>query len=133
MPANLENSAVATGLEKVSFHSNPKERECQSMFKERKWSHSVMPDFCDPMGYGPPGSSARGIFQARILEQVAISFSRRSSQPRDQTQVSCIAGRFFTTWATREALINFYLNSNTTFFFYTNSVCLESQFAAFIL
>ena len=36
MPANLENSAEATGLEKVSFHSNPKERECQSMFKERK-------------------------------------------------------------------------------------------------
>ena len=36
MPANLENSAVATGLQKVSFHSNPKERECQSMFKEGK-------------------------------------------------------------------------------------------------
>ena len=36
MPANLENSAVATGLEKISFHSNPKERQCQSMFKEGK-------------------------------------------------------------------------------------------------
>ena len=48
-----------------------------------------------------------GIFQARILEWVAIPFSRGSSQPRDWTQVSCIAGRFFTIWATREALYAF--------------------------
>ena len=48
---------------------------------------------CDPLD--PPGSS--GIFQTRILEWVAISFSRRSSQPRDQSWVSRIAGRFFTT------------------------------------
>ena len=47
-----------------------------------------------------PGSSVRGIFQARILEWVAISFSRGSSRPRDWTPVSCIAGRFFTIWAT---------------------------------
>ena len=46
---------------------------------------------------------AHGLFQARILEWVAIPFSRGSSQPRDWTQVSCIAGRFFTCWATREA------------------------------
>ena len=45
-----------------------------------------------------------GILQARILKWVAISFSRESSQPRDQTQVSHIAGRLFTSWATREAL-----------------------------
>jgi len=44
----------------------------------------------------PPGSSVHGILQARILEWVAMPFSRGSSQPRDQTQVSCIAGRFFT-------------------------------------
>ena len=43
------------------------------------------------------------ILQARILEWVAIFFSRESSQPRNQTPVSCIAGRFFTNWATREA------------------------------
>ena len=43
-----------------------------------------------------PGFSVHGILQARILEWVAISFSRGSSQPRNQTQVSCIAGRFFT-------------------------------------
>ena len=52
-----------------------------------------------------PGSSVHGIFQARVLEWVAISFSRGSSQPRDQTQVSCIAGRHFTIWATREVLV----------------------------
>ena len=45
-----------------------------------------------------------GILQARILKWVAVSFSRGSYQPRDWTQVSCIAGRFFTMWATREAL-----------------------------
>ena len=51
---------------------------------------------CDPMNCSPPGFSVHGILQARILEWVAISFSRGSSQPRDRTQVSCIAGRFFT-------------------------------------
>ena len=47
--------------------------------------------------------AVHGILQARILEWVAIPFSRVSSQPRDQTQVSHIAGGFFTSWATREA------------------------------
>ena len=51
-----------------------------------------------------PGSSVHGIFQARILEWVAISFSRRSSRPRDWTWVSRIAGRHFTIWATREVV-----------------------------
>ena len=57
---------------------------------------------CDPMDCSLPGSSIRGIFQARVLEWVAVSFPRRSSQPRDWTQVSCMAGRRFTIWATRE-------------------------------
>ena len=52
------------------------------------------------MDWSPPGSSVPGILQARILESVAIPFSRGSSQPRDQTPVSCIAGRFLTVWAT---------------------------------
>ena len=51
------------------------------------------------------GSSVHGDSPGNILERVAISFSRGSLQPRDQTQVSCIAGRFFTNWATREAHI----------------------------
>ena len=58
---------------------------------------------CDPMDCSPPGSSIHGIFQARILEWVAISFSRGSSWPRNWTQVSHIAGRLFTIWATRES------------------------------
>ena len=52
---------------------------------------------CNPMDYSPPGSSVRGILQTGILQWVAISFSRRSSQPRDQTCISCIAGRFCIT------------------------------------
>ena len=55
---------------------------------------------CHPMDCSPPGSSVYGILQARILEWVAIPFSLGSSQPRDQTWVSCIAGRFLTIWAT---------------------------------
>ena len=54
------------------------------------------PTLCDPMDCSLPGSSVHGIFQARVLEWVVISFSRGSSQPRDQTQVSCTAGRRFT-------------------------------------
>ena len=46
--------------------------------------------------------TVHGILQARIVEWVAFPFSKGSSQPRDQTQVSCIAGGFFTSWATRE-------------------------------
>jgi len=53
------------------------------------------PTLWKSMDCSPPGFSVHGIFQARILEWVAISSSRGSSQPRDQTQVSCTAGRFF--------------------------------------
>ena len=56
------------------------------------------PTLCDPMDY-----TVQGILQARILEWVVLLFSRGSSQARDQTQVSRIAGGFFTSWATREA------------------------------
>ena len=58
---------------------------------------------CDPMDCTLPGSWVHEILQARILEWVAIPFSRGSPQPRDQTQVSHTAGGFFTIWATREA------------------------------
>ena len=61
---------------------------------------------CNPLGYSLSGFSVHGIFQARILEWVAIPFSRGSSQPRDQTQVSCISGECFTIWAIREARTN---------------------------
>ena len=60
--------------------------------------------FCDPMDCSPQGSSVHGISRARIQEWGAISSSWGSSWPRDQIHVSCIAKRFFTVWATREAL-----------------------------
>ena len=69
------------------------------------WSCSVLcipckcTCICDPMDCSPPGFSVHGV----LLEWVAISFSRGSSWPKDRTQVSCIAGRRFTLWATREA------------------------------
>ena len=58
---------------------------------------------CDPMDCSPSGSSLYGILQVRMLEWVAIPFSRGSCWPRDGTLVSCIAGRFFTIWGTRKA------------------------------
>ena len=87
---------------------------CQTSAGEAKWqlNHkgSVQPRafvhvqsnpaLCDPVDYSPPGSSVHGIFQARILEWVAISSSRESSSPRVLpciSRVSCIAGGFFTT------------------------------------
>ena len=62
-----------------------------------------MSDFCNPMDYSLPGSSVHGISKARILECVAISFSKGSSWPGDGTRVSCPAGRVLTNWATGEA------------------------------
>ena len=79
-----------------------------SLFKEILCSDT---QFCltvwDPMDCILPGSSVHSISRARILEWVAIPFSRWSSPPREWTQVFCIAGRFFTVWATWE---NLYIN-----------------------
>ena len=61
------------------------------------------PILCDPIDCSPSGFSIHGIFQARVPEWIAISFSRGSSQPRNRTLVSHIAGRCFTVWTTREA------------------------------
>ena len=64
------------------------------------------PALCDLMDCILPGSSVPGILQARILVHVTMPSSSGSSQPRDQTQVSCIASRFFTVWVTMEAQFN---------------------------
>ena len=64
---------------------------------------SIVSESLWPHGLGPASSSVHGILPARILEWVNVPFSRGSSQPRDQTQVSVIVGAFFTSWATREA------------------------------
>ena len=68
---------------------------------------------CDPMDCSWPGSFIHGIFQTRILEGVAFSFSRGSSQSRDRTQVSHTARRLFTIWATREAQRWMYLKARS--------------------
>ena len=70
-----------------------------------KWSEVAQsrPTLCNPMDCSLPGSLVQGIFQARVLEWVAIAFSRRSSRPRDRTQFSRLVGRRFTVWATRES------------------------------
>ena len=81
---------------------------CQVALVVKKWSKVSQSclTLCDPVDCSPPGSSVHGILQARILEWIAISFYRGSSQPRDRTQVSCIAGRRFNLWATREVVKN---------------------------
>ena len=80
---------------------------CESWTIKKAESESevaqLCPTLCDLMDCSLPGSSVHGIFQARILQWVAIFFSRGSSQPRDWTQVFHIAGRRITVWDTREA------------------------------
>ena len=78
-------------------------------WSEVKWSEVTQscPTLCDPMDCSLPGSSVHGIFQAIVLEWIAISFSgdlpNPGIKPRDQTRVSCTVDRRFTIWATREA------------------------------
>ena len=67
------------------------------------------------IAHSPPSSSVHGIFLARILERVVLSFSRGSSWPRDQIQVSCVAGRFLTIWASRETPRYIKRSSNSCF------------------
>ena len=98
--------------------------------------------FLDPMDCSPPGFCIHEILQSRILESVAISFSREASQPRDRTHVSCFAGRFFTIWAIREVSVcalesnkigPFLLNCSTLFiyfFFETNNWFKFSKLAS---
>ena len=91
--------------------------------KQLKWSEvaQLCPTLCDPMECSLLGSSVNGIFQVRILEWVVIFFSRRSSWPRDWTQVSCIVGRRFTIWATGEVYKQTIMSSH---FIYPNPVVI---------
>ena len=100
----------------------------QAKVKESEVTQSC-PTLCDPMDCSLPPSSVYGTFQGRTLEWVAISFSRGSSQPRDQTRVSHFAGRFFTIWATRGALSVFnlklflFINLTLNSVLYVNYLC----------
>ena len=90
----LDSSSEGTSSDSSSY-LNPK-----SFYKWKSESEVVQSWLSDPMDCSPPGSSIHEIFQAGILEWVAISFSSGSSWPRDWTWVSHIAGRLFTVWAT---------------------------------
>ena len=85
-PAKAEHREKFMEITRARFHT----------VRKRIWLLSCVRLFCDPMDYSPPGSSVHGILQARILEWVAISFSRGSSRPRDRTHIACITGGFFT-------------------------------------
>ena len=73
------------------------------------------PPLCHTMDCSLPGSSVQGILQARILEWVVMLSSRRYSQPKDSTHVSCIAGRSFTQWTTWEVLRRLHSGANLIF------------------
>ena len=98
----------------ASLHSLPLRHQGSPRIKDESESEVAQsrPTLCDPMDCSLPGSSIHGTFQAIVLEWIAISFSRGSSQPRDQTQVSHIVDRRFTVWATREVIIYIYVCVN---------------------
>ena len=101
----------------VSFHPWRQDSRCLSLSQD-SWAqspqlchHLVLVTqscltLCHPMDCSPPGSSVHWILPARILEWVGIPFSRGSSPPRDGTHVSCIPGRFFTIWDTKEVRVH---------------------------
>ena len=104
----LQFSAAKFYMPRLLFRAKYEDkisRESQFSEGEVKWSEVAQscPTLCYPIDCSLPGFSVHGIFQARVLEWVAISFSRGSSRSRDQTQVSRIASGHFTLRATREA------------------------------
>ena len=102
-PQNIPNPGIKPRSSTLQADSLPSEPPGKPMCIHESQSEVTQscPTLCDLMDCSLPGSSVHGIFQARILEWVAISPSRRSP-PRDWTQISCIVGRHFTVWDTRE-------------------------------
>ena len=123
--APIGNPAHITSLKPLPGTSNwmstplPRSQVLCKNFKVKVLVTQLCLTLCDPMDYSLPASTVHGILQARILQWVAIPFSRGSSQPRGRTGVSCIAGRFFTIWATREAdrNVNYVLFRKVVFVF----------------
>ena len=99
---------------------------CLGLFSESELSQ-LCPTLWDPIDCSLPGSSVHRIFQAIVLEWIAISFSRASSQPRTRTWVSRIVDRRFTVWATREVLGLFggslLCSVDLHVCFYANTIC----------
>ena len=97
-PGDLPNPGIKPGSPALQMDSLPAELPGKPCVTKSAKSLQSCPTLCDPMDH-----PAFGILEARVLEWVAFPFSRGSSQPRDKTQVSCIAGIFFTSWVTRKA------------------------------
>ena len=112
----FEVEQTYTHPSRYTASNNPTEpaKEHQAQLNDNEVAQSC-PTLCDPTDCSLPCSSIHGIYQARILEWVAISFSRRPSQPRDRTWVSRTRGRCFTIWATREAQSTTYPSPNGIF------------------
>ena len=111
----------------ISFKSSMICRNRKNNLKIHEEAQSS-PTLCDPMDY-----TVHGIFQARVLEWVAFPFSRGSSQPRNRTQVSHIAGGFFTIWATTEALSSLsYSKFPLAIYFTYGNVYVTMLFSQFI-
>ena len=88
------------------------------------------PTLCDPRDCGPPGSSVHVILQARILEWVAISYSKGSSQPREQTQVTCIVRQILYHCAAWEACVYVHTGTLTHTQYFTIPLKIENAFCA---
>ena len=98
-PGHLSNPKFKPGSPALQAEALPSETPGKPTHRHTHIHSEVTqscPTLCDPMDYSLPGSSIHGIFQARILEWVAMPSSRASSQRRDQAKVSHIAGGFFT-------------------------------------
>ena len=115
MPAPDSHLLFSPSLSPASYEGVELGRGLEFRQLGSKWSESEVAQSCptlfDPMDCNLPGSSLHGILQARVLEWVAISFSRGSSPPRDWTLVSRIAGRCFNLWATSVSVFHLMLIS----------------------
>ena len=109
MPAPDSHLLFSPSLRPASYEGVESGRGLQFGQLGSKWSESDVaqscPTLCNPMDCSIAGSSFHGILQARVLEWVAISFSRGSSWPRDLTHISCISRQILYHWATMEAPI----------------------------
>ena len=106
--ANLRLRNVLVLLPYIMYAYNKKKSKMRVKVTELDpaWSEvtQLCPTLCGPIDYSLLGSSVHGIFQAIVLEWIAISFSRGSSQPRDRTRVSRIVDRCFTVWGINSKL-----------------------------
>ena len=90
LPLLLYISLLAISFHQLYYFSIPNANGTSKCLKSESEVAQSCPTVCNPMDYSPPGSSIHGIFKARMLEWVAISFSKGSSWPRDRSQVSRI-------------------------------------------